>query len=103
MLRLTELKLPLDHPAEALPAAIAERLAVEPTDLLAWSIWKKAHDARKKTAILSVYSVDVALRDEAAALARFKDDPRIQPTPDTSYHPPVRAPAEAPRPVVIGA
>ena len=103
MLRLTELKLPLDHPPEALPAAIAERLGVEPFEILSWKLWKRAHDARKKSAILSVYSVDVALRDEAAALALFKDDQRVQPTPDTSYHPPVRAPADAPRPVVIGA
>jgi uncharacterized FAD-dependent dehydrogenase len=106
MLRLNELKLPLDHPAEALPAAIAERLGVGESELLSWKIWRRAHDARRKSAILMVYTVDVALADEAAALARLAGDTRVQPTPDTSYRHPVQAPtggSERPRPVVVGA
>lgn len=66
MLRISELKLPLDHPPEALPAAIVARLAVKADALLDWSVWKRAHDARKKAAILKVYIVDVEVRDEAA-------------------------------------
>ena len=66
MLRLSELKLPLDHTPEALPEAIAARLGVAARDLISWSVWKRAHDARKKSAILKVYIVDVALADEAA-------------------------------------
>ena len=49
MLRISELKLPLDHEPEALPAAIAARLGVREADLLRWSVWKRAHDARKKS------------------------------------------------------
>ncbi len=105
MLRLTELKLPLDHPAEALPAAIAERLGVREDALLSWKVWRRANDARKKSAILLVYTVDVELADEAAALTRLAGDQRVQPTPDTSYRHPVRAPAgrTGSRPVVVGA
>jgi len=103
MLRISELKLPLDHAPDALPAAIAARLGVGAGDILSWSVWKRAHDARKKAAILKVYIVDVALRDEAAVLARFAGDPHLRLTPDTSYKPVARAPAGAPRPVVIGA
>ncbi len=103
MLRISELKLPLDHPPEALPAAIAARLGVGEGDLLSWSVWKRAHDARRKAAILKVYIVDVALADEAGVLARFAGDPHLRPTPDTAYRPVARAPAGAPRPVVIGA
>ncbi len=103
MLRLSELKLPLDHPPEALPAAIAERLGVAVDEIRSWSVWKRAHDARKKAAILKVYIVDVELDDEAAALARFAGDPHVRPTPDTTYRPVAKAPANAPRPVVIGA
>ena len=104
MLRLTELKLPLGHPPEALAAAIAERLALEPGELVEFRVARRANDARKKSAILMVYSVDVAVKDEAAVLARFKDDQRVQPTPDTGYRFVAAAPATPPRlrPVVIG-
>jgi uncharacterized protein len=104
MLRVTELKLPLNHPAEALADAIAERLGVAPQDLVSWSIWRRAHDARRKSAILLVYTVDVQLSDEAQILERFKDDPRIQTTPDTSYRHVATAPKGLRRrPVVVGA
>ena len=104
MLRISELKLPLDHPPEALPAAIAGRLGVGADDLLGWSVWKRAHDARKKSAILKVYIVDAEVRGEAAVLARLADDPHVRPTPDTSYRPVAAAPpGRRPRPVVIGA
>jgi len=103
MLRLSELKLPLDHAPEALPAAIAARLGVAPHDLISWSVWKRAHDARKKSAILKVYILDVEVRDEAAVLARFRDDPHLKPTPDVVYRPVAVAPkGEQRRPVVIG-
>ncbi|HQT54992.1 MAG TPA: hypothetical protein PKX06_16170, partial [Phenylobacterium sp.] len=103
MLRISELKLPLDHAPEALPAAIAARLGVAEGEILRWSVWKRAHDARKKAAILKVYIVDVELRDEAAVAARLAGDPHLRPTPDTSYRPVAKAPQGAARPVVIGA
>ncbi|WP_425991699.1 NAD(P)/FAD-dependent oxidoreductase [Brevundimonas sp. TWP2-3-2] len=108
MLRLSELKLPLDHTSEALPAAIAARLAVPAHDLISWSVWKRAHDARKKSAILKVFILDVEVRDEAAVLARFVGDPHVQPTPDVAYRHVAVAPrdggkAQRLRPVVIGA
>ncbi|WP_340647041.1 NAD(P)/FAD-dependent oxidoreductase [Phenylobacterium sp.] len=104
MLRISELKLPLDHGPEALPAAIAARLGVGAGDVLRWEVWKRAHDARRKAAILKVYIVDVELADEAAVLARMAGDPHLRITPDTAYRPVARAPAGGgPRPVVIGA
>ncbi|MBL8771421.1 MAG: NAD(P)/FAD-dependent oxidoreductase [Phenylobacterium sp.] len=104
MLRVAELKLPLDHPPEALPAAICARLGVAEGDLVSWSVWKRAHDARRKSAILKVYIVDVAVKDEAAVARRLAGDPRVRPTPDTSYRPVAAAPARLPlRPVVVGA
>jgi uncharacterized FAD-dependent dehydrogenase len=103
MLRLTNLKLPLGHPPEALKAAVLERLGVDAGALVSWQVARRAHDARRKRAILMVYSVDVDLRDETAVLARVADDPNVRPAPDTAYrflakavHPP------AVRPLVIG-
>ncbi len=104
MLRLTEIKLPLDHGPDALRAAILKRLRLAPDDLTGLSIFKRAHDARKKSAIVFIYSVDVTLKNEAAVLARFAGDPHIRPTPDMEYRFVSHAPEPlARRPVVIGA
>ena len=105
MLRLTDIILPLDHEAGALPAAVADRLGIAPGDVESVRIVRRGSDARKKAAIKLVYALDVVVRDEAAALARFADDPHVRPTPDTSYHfvLPPRTGYDGPRPVVIGA
>jgi uncharacterized FAD-dependent dehydrogenase len=103
MLRLTELKLPLDHPAEALRPAICRRLGIADGDLLAFTIFRRGYDARKKSAILLVYAIDAEVRDEAALLARFADDRQVGPTPDMEYKFVARAPTGLDeRPVVIG-
>ena len=104
MLRLTEIKLPLDHTSEALTAAILARLRAPAGDLVSYAVFKRAHDARKKSAIALTYVVDVTLRDEAMVLAGFDGDVRVQPTPDTGYRFVARAPRGlTSRPLVIGA
>jgi uncharacterized FAD-dependent dehydrogenase len=85
MLRIAEIKLPLDHPEAALRQAIQQRLGVGPDDLLELSVFKRSYDARKRSAIVLIYSVDVALRDEAAVLARLGPDAHVMPSPDTGY------------------
>jgi uncharacterized FAD-dependent dehydrogenase len=103
MIRLTELRLPLEHPPEALTAAVLQRLGLQPADLLALNIHKRSPDARKKSALLFVYSLDLALTDEAAVLARFKDDSHVKPTPDMAYQFVAQAPTNLPlRPIVVG-
>ena len=103
MIRLTELRLPLEHAPEDLAAAVLQRLQLKPADLIELHIHKRSPDARKKSALQFVYSLDLALADEAAVLARCKDDPHVRPTPDMAY----RFVAQAPksgflRPVVVG-
>ncbi|OYY75474.1 MAG: hypothetical protein B7Y40_00695 [Gammaproteobacteria bacterium 28-57-27] len=103
MLRLNELKLPLEHPPEALRAAILQRLKIKSDELLGFTIFKRSHDARKKNNLLLIYSLDVELRDEAAVLQRCGDDRHLMPTPDMAYHFVAQAPANlAHRPVVVG-
>ncbi|BCB25310.1 hypothetical protein SKTS_01960 [Sulfurimicrobium lacus] len=103
MLRLTEIKLPLDHSESALKAAILERLAIAEDDLVAWTVARRGFDARKRGAIALVYSLDVEARNEKAILKRLKGDKHLAPTPDTSYRFVAQAPAELnSRPVVIG-
>ena len=86
MLRINEIRLPLDHDATALENAILKRLGIAKSALTAFSIFKRSHDARKKNAMLFVYSVDVDVRDEAAVLNKLRGDTAVKLSPDTSYH-----------------
>src|SRR5471032_1281311 len=102
MLRLTDIKLPLGHPPEALKAAILKKLKLPAEALLDWRIFKRAHDARNRSAILTIYTVDIALKDES------HPPKEARPTPDMAYKPVAAAPASFPnadlkRPLVIGA
>ncbi len=103
MLRLTELKLPLDHPPEALRAAILKRLELADDQLVGFSIFKRSYDARKKHALLLVYAVDVEVKNEAALLKKFRNDHHLAPTPDMDYQFVGHAPENlAERPIVVG-
>lgn len=105
MLRITDLKLPLNHADEALPAAIRDRLRVTPRDLIRYTIARRAHDARDKMDIQLVYSVDVTLKNEDTVLTRFRKDRHVQRTPDTGYRFVTKGGPSytSPRPVVVGA
>ncbi|MGV3525512.1 MAG: NAD(P)/FAD-dependent oxidoreductase [Candidatus Sericytochromatia bacterium] len=103
MLRLTELKLPLDHSEAELRAAVLQRLELADADLQEIQIFRRGVDARKKDAILFIYSLDLALRNEAAVLKRFKKDKNVNPRPDSTYQFVAHAPENlGKRPVVIG-
>src|ERR1700709_2313970 len=78
MLRLTDIKLPLDHGPDALKTAILRKLKLPAEQLLDFAVAKRAHDARSRSAILYIYTVDVTLKDESRAP---KD---ARPTPDTN-------------------
>jgi uncharacterized FAD-dependent dehydrogenase len=106
-MRLTELKLPLDHTDADLNAAILKRLGITTGELVGYTIFRRSYDARKRAAIVLIYTLDIEVRDEAALLARLKHDRHVGPTPDTSYHLVAKAPTTPPtltppRPVVIG-
>ena len=100
MLRITDIRLPIDHAPDALRAAIAAKL--RPAAIESFTVIKRGQDARKKPKIFYVYTVDVAAKDEAAILARTKD-PHVKPAPDTEYKFVARAPEDFQRPLVIGA
>ncbi len=131
MIRLTELKLPLEHAADALPALIAHTLGIDGTNLGLFTIFKRSIDARKAD-LVQVYIVDVEIAPtlgtgvsslppegavspwggpaaklapttEAALLAKFAGNPHIFAAPDLVYHPVAQArPDFGPRPVVVG-
>ena len=132
MIRLTELKLPLEalpvehrrasdapaetdadraptpQPIEALRSLAAQALHIQPADIAELQVFKRSFDARKAQ-LQAVFIVDVALAsglDETQVLSRL-NSPHISPTPDMSWHAPAQAPAgfgarEGERPVVVG-
>ena len=107
MIRVTELRLPLDHPEADLRAALRLRLGVDDAALRSFNVFKRSHDARKKTAIVLIYTVDCEVDDEPALLARHAGDVHIKPSPDTRYRFVGHVPAdwrtsERPRPLVVG-
>ncbi|MEO8161447.1 MAG: FAD-dependent protein, partial [Arenimonas sp.] len=103
MLRLTDLKLPLEHPPEALRAAVLSRLGLADHELRALSVFKRSYDARKRGAIVLVYALDLDVSDESTVMARCRNDAQLGPRPDTSYHFVATAPPDLRlRPVVIG-
>lgn len=103
MLRLTDLKLPLNHRADDLPKAIQARLQLDTDELIGFTVAKRSYDARRRGAIELIYTLDLDLRDEAAVAQRHADDAHLKPTPDTDYRFVAHAPAHLKlRPVVIG-
>ena len=103
MIRLHELRLPLEHAPEALPAAVARRLGIAPAAIRELRVFKRSHDARKKNALMFIYTVDVQTDDEPHLLDQFADDPKIGRSPDIRYHFVAEAPPVLPhRPVVVG-
>ena len=104
MIRINELQLPLDHPAEALRQAIIARLGIKDAELLDFSVFKRSYDARKKNSeITFVYIIDADVTDEDKVLGRLAEDRNIRVSPDTGYYPVGQAPEGlSERPLVVG-
>lgn len=109
MLRLTEIKLPLDHNDSDLRIAVAKKLRISETDIVEFEVFKRSYDARKKTNILLIYQVNVELStpDEQAILERFANQSFVRVAPDTNYQFVATAPTVFPteeqqRPIIIG-
>lgn len=103
MLRISEIKLPLDHSEDALRTAIIAKLQISDDELVIFSIFKRSYDARKKSAIVFVYIVDVETAKDGELLKKFQSDPHVSETPDSTYKLVAHAPKDLKiRPVVIG-
>ena len=107
MIRLTELRLPIDHSLEELETAICKRLSISLEDLIRYEVFKRSYDARKNVALSFIYTLDFSVKNEEAILQRFAHDLHIRLSPDTRYHFVAHfdhqtKPRSALRPVVIG-
>lgn len=103
MIRLNEIKLPLDHNPEAIAEAICTKLNLKPHELLEYTIFKRSFDARKKRDIFLVYIVDIKTHKDKSLLKTFRQDPHVIPTPAMDYQMVGHAPENCEtRPIVIG-
>jgi uncharacterized FAD-dependent dehydrogenase len=103
MIRLTDIKLPLDHADGAIDAAVHAKLGLGKDGLHSVSVFRRGYDARKRGNIQLIYTLDVEVADEAGLLKRHADDKHVQPTPDTNYRFVAQAPTDLKqRPIVIG-
>jgi len=109
MLRLTDIKLPLNHSDADLRSAVLTKLALVDSELLNIHVFKRSYDARKKHNILLIYLLDIELSDETEqrVLAQFAGKGFVRPSPNTDYQFLGQAPADFPspelqRPIVIG-
>lgn len=102
MLRLSEIKLPLEHTPEELKAAILKYLRLTPADLREYTIYKRSYDARRSAQCFT-YIVDMTLRNETAVLKKFANDRYVSLTPDMEYKYVAQAPANwSERPLIVG-
>ena len=109
MLRLNELKLPLEHSEDDLRTAIIDRLGINADELLDYTVFKRSYDARKKSQILLIYQIDAEVPNatEKAVLAREGKNSLVTVTPDTEYKFVAHANSDFPnaqqqRPIIIG-
>jgi hypothetical protein len=93
MLRITELKLPIDHPEEDLRPPSCSAWA-SPAMTCSISPCSSAATMRAKISELCfIYTIDLTVRDEAALLHKFADDRNVNVAPDVSYKLVGQAPA----------
>jgi uncharacterized FAD-dependent dehydrogenase len=103
MLRLTNVKLPLNHQPEELEQVILATLKITAEQLTSFSIFKRGYDARKKSKIILMYTLDVETTQNEQLIAEHVNDQNIKVSPDTSYKFVGQAPEDLiERPVVIG-
>ena len=80
---------------------LLKQLKLKESDLLEYRIYKQSIDARRRGKLDFVYTVDIALKDEAKILA--KKLPNVSVTPEIEYrYPEMGTEVMKHRPVVVG-
>ncbi len=104
MIRINEIRLPLDHEEGALLDAITAKLGISAEKVISFNVFRRGYDARKKTNIQLIYTLDIIVEgDEETLLQQFAKDPHVRQTPDMEYKFVAKAPENLKeRPVVIG-
>ena len=73
MLRLTNLRVPLDMASGSLRPLLEKKLSLQPGELLSWQIVRRSVDARDKSDVHFVYTIDISVADEARLRKRNRN------------------------------
>ena len=66
MIRISNLQLPLDHDDQALQQAVLSQLDISAEQLVDFTVFRRGYDARKKSKIMLIYTLDVETNMEEA-------------------------------------
>ncbi len=102
MIRINQIKVPLDHNEQDILQKAAAVLRIRPAEILDFRIVKKSIDARKKSEIRISYSLDVSVASQKKTLAGCKGK-QVQAVEEIRYRFPAtgKQPLRG-RPVIIG-
>lgn len=102
MIRINELKIPLDGDEQELPALAAKALKIPKSDIESLSIFKKSLDCRKKEDIRFIYAVDVTVSGDEDRLLSRTHNPKVSKAIIDEYVLPENKRKSTFRPVVVG-
>ena len=105
MIRINQLKLPVDHGKQDLLKKAAKLLKIPQERIRKLTIRRQSIDARKKGELLYIYAVDVQIDGSEASVAKRAKSPNILTVQEKKYQfPGPEAGAErlSDRPVIIG-
>ena len=109
MLKVNQIKLPLNHSKNQLKEAIVHKLRITPEEMIDYRILKQSIDARKSGKgghageVLYQYSVAVTLANEKQYLKKHHANKEILPYTPVIYQMPAKAAyKQAKPPVIIG-
>lgn len=108
MIRVTEVKLPLDHDEADLKQALYNRLKQFPSE---YKVIRQGYDARRRGDIQLVYTIDCSIDNEEEFLRNHSLDRNLSKTPEVRYQfvmsrqigEKIASQASYVRPIVIGA
>lgn len=108
MIRVTEVKLPLDHDEADLKQALYNRLKQFPSE---YQVIRRGYDARRRGDIQLVYTIDCSIDNEEKFLRNHSLDRNLSKTPEVRYQfvmsrqtgEKIASQASYVRPIVIGA
>lgn len=103
MIRITNMALPFDHPAEDIQKAAGKKLGLAGDQILSIQIRRKSLDARANRPLRRVYAVDVEVRDENAFARRVEKSSDLAFVVEKHYRiPAIRFQVDRERPVIVG-
>ncbi len=99
MIRVQDIKLTLKEDVKDIPLKVAKKLKIKASDILSYTLFKEAIDARKKEEIRLVYTVDIETLKERELLEKY---PQLKVVQEQYIYPESGEKELRHRPVVIG-